>query len=143
LFATERKRDKLAAQLTWLANRDELELSDERNAPRTTLGNGLETLVLPSGFTLSVQVLNVSESGAALLSKYRPSIGTLVTLGKTRARVSRHFEGGFAVEHQTYAPTFLEEETPATSLTSSSSRDVSISLSDKRSIRALTTQLSL
>ena len=40
----------------------------------------------------------MSLSGAALAIDVKPAIGQAVTLGRMRARVVRHFEGGIAVE---------------------------------------------
>jgi PilZ domain len=110
ISATARKRDKLAAQLTWLANRHILGLPEDRRHDRTTPRNPLAQLVLPSGVNLTCRILDVSQSGAGITSDQRPPIGTLVTLGKVQARVVRHLEDGFAVEFtRLQHPDFLEE----------------------------------
>jgi hypothetical protein len=43
-------------------------------------------------------VLDVSLSGAAVAVEARPPIGSMVTVGRTAARVVRHIENGLAVE---------------------------------------------
>ena len=96
--ATVRKRDKLAAQLTWLANRHILNLPEDRRHGRFTPRNPLARLILPDGLNVACRVIDLSASGAAIKSEYRPEIGALVTIGKTPGRVVRHLEEGFAVE---------------------------------------------
>lgn len=96
--ATIRKRDKLAAQLTWLANRHILNLPEDRRHGRFTPKNPAARLILPSGLNVSCRVIDLSASGAALKTDQRPEIGALVTVGKTAGRVVRHLEEGIAVE---------------------------------------------
>jgi hypothetical protein len=108
--ATARKRDKLAAQLTWLANRGILGLPEDRRHGRITPRNPMARLILANGVNLSCRVIDISQSGAAVKSEQRPDIGALVTLGKTPSRVVRHIEEGFAVEFvRLQHPDFLEE----------------------------------
>jgi PilZ domain-containing protein len=96
--ATTRKRDKLAAQLTWLANRHILNLPEDRRHGRFTPRNPSARLILPNGLNVACRVIDLSASGAAVKSDQRPEIGALVTLGQTTGRVVRHLEEGFAVE---------------------------------------------
>ena len=108
--ASARKRDKLAAQLTWLANRHILGLPEDRRHGRITPKNTMARLVLPNGVNLSCRVIDISQSGAAIRSDQRPEIGALITIGKTPSRVVRHIEEGFAVEFiRLQHPDFLEE----------------------------------
>jgi hypothetical protein len=110
IAATTRKRDKLAAQLTWLANRSILGLPEDRRHGRITPRNPMARLILPNGVNLSCRVIDVSQSGAAIASDQRPDIGALVTIGKTAGRVVRHIEEGFAIEFiRLQHPDFLEE----------------------------------
>jgi hypothetical protein len=46
-------------------------------------------------------VLDISLSGAAVRTKVRPSVGSMVHLGNMRARVVRHLEDGIALEFAT------------------------------------------
>ena len=85
--ATTRKRYKLAAQLTWLANRHILNLPEDRRHGRFTPRNPSARLILPN---VACRVIDLSASGAA--------VNALVTLGQTTGRVVRHLEEGFAVE---------------------------------------------
>jgi hypothetical protein len=97
ITATRHKREKLAAQLTWLANRAELG-EDGRRHERITPTNGEQTLQLAEGIVLSCRVLDVSISGASIATPARPELGTEVMLGKLRARVVRHHPQGFGVQ---------------------------------------------
>jgi hypothetical protein len=96
--ATIRKRDKLAAQLTWLANRHILNLPEDRRHGRFTPRNPAARLILPNGLNVPCRIIDLSASGAAIRTDHRPELGALVTLGKTTGRVVRHLEEGFAVE---------------------------------------------
>lgn len=96
--ATIRKRDKLAAQLTWLTNRAMLGLPEDRRHERVAPRNPRAMLVTEDGAQTEVRIIDVSLSGAAVSSNLQLPIGTPVMLGKTTARVVRHFEKGFAVE---------------------------------------------
>jgi hypothetical protein len=108
--ATPRKRDKLAAQLTWLANRHILNLPEDRRHGRITPRNPAGRLILPNGVNVAVRVIDISSSGAAIKTDQRPEIGTAVTIGKTTGRVVRHLEEGFAIEFTRLQHSdFLEE----------------------------------
>jgi hypothetical protein len=98
ISATARKRDKLAAQLTWLANRNILDLPEDRRHGRIVPRNPVGRLILPNGVNLACRIIDVSQSGAGIASRERPPIGALVTLGKVQGRVVRHLEDGFAIE---------------------------------------------
>jgi hypothetical protein len=100
ISATSRKRDKLAAQLTWLANRQILNLPEDRRHGRFTPRNSLGRLILPNGTNVTCRVIDLSASGAAIAiaPDLLPAIGTAVTIGKTMGRVVRHIEDGFAIE---------------------------------------------
>jgi hypothetical protein len=100
ISATARKRDKLAAQLTWLANRQILNLPEDRRHGRFTPRNPLARLILPNGTNVGCRVIDLSQSGAAIAiaPDLRPAIGAMVTVGKTQGRVVRHIEDGFAIE---------------------------------------------
>ncbi|MDP2411028.1 MAG: PilZ domain-containing protein [Pseudolabrys sp.] len=100
ISATVRKRDKLAAQLTWLANRDILNLPEDRRHGRFAPRNPFARLVLPNGTNVGCRVIDISASGAAvsIAPELRPAVGAAVTIGKTPGRVVRHIEDGFAIE---------------------------------------------
>ena len=112
ISATARKRDKLAAQLTWLANRQILNLPEDRRHGRFTPRNPMARLVLPNGTNVTCRVIDLSASGAAISINpdLRPAVGSAVTIGKTQGRVVRHIEDGFAIEFtRLQHPDFIEE----------------------------------
>src|SRR5262245_57300391 len=96
--ATSHKREKITAQLTWLANRGELEDDSSRRHERIAPNVGEFTLHLAEGIDLACRVLDISISGASIATPARPEIGTEVMLGKLRARVVRHHPQGFGVQ---------------------------------------------
>jgi hypothetical protein len=96
--ASPRKRDKMAAQLTWLANKDILNLPEDRRHERVVPDNRHSTVVLDDGRRYNCKIIDISLSGAAIELDVRPAMGTPVTLGRMRARVVRHFQNGVAVE---------------------------------------------
>jgi len=100
IAATARKCDKLAAQLTWLANRQILNLPEDRRHGRFVPRNPLARLIMPNGTNVSCRVIDLSESGAAIAiaPDLRPAVGSMVTIGKTQGRVVRHIDDGFAIE---------------------------------------------
>ena len=110
IAATARKRDKLAAQLTWLANRHILGLPEDRRHGRFVPRNPMGRLIMPNGLNLGCRIIDVSQSGAGIATDQRPPIGALITLGKVQGRVVRHLEDGFAVEFtRLQHPDFIEE----------------------------------
>lgn len=96
--ASGRKRDKMAAQLTWLANKDILNLPEDRRHERVVPDNRHSTVVLDDGRRYNCKIIDISLSGAAIELAVRPAMGTPITLGRMRARVVRHFQDGVAVE---------------------------------------------
>src|SRR3954467_5528266 len=76
--ATTRKRDKLAAQLTWLANRHILGLPEDRRHGRVAPSNPAARLILPNGINVAVRIIDISQSGCAIGTDQRPELGTLV-----------------------------------------------------------------
>lgn len=100
IAATTRKQDKLATQLTWLANRQLLNLPEDRRQGRLTPRNPAARLILPNGNNVGCRIIDLSASGGAIsiAPDLRPEIGSIVTIGKTQGRVVRHIENGFAIE---------------------------------------------
>lgn len=108
--ATLRKKDKLAAKLTWLANRHELNLPEDRRHDRATPHITSVMVSLPDGREYRAKVIDMSMSGAALGVDVRPPIGSPVNVGKLRASVVRHSDEGIAIEFATLqTPTSLEQ----------------------------------
>jgi hypothetical protein len=96
--ATERKREKLAAQLTWIANKHELGLPEDRRHERMAPRNSRAEIALDDGRAYPCRIIDLSLSGAAIEIGVRPAIGTAVQLGHMRGRVVRHFQEGVAIE---------------------------------------------
>lgn len=100
VIATSRKREKMAAQLTWLANRAALGLPEDRRHDRVQPKPTRIVLTLSDGTEVPVKMLDMSLSGAAFSADVKLMITDPVILGKTQAKVVRKFEGGYAVEFQ-------------------------------------------
>ena len=83
--ATARKRDKLAAQLTWLANRDILNLPEDRRHDRIVPRNPIALLTLEDGTKMTCRIIDLSLSGAAIAAENRPPLKSLVMLGKVQS----------------------------------------------------------
>ena len=114
ISATARKRDKLAAQLTWLANRHILNMPEDRRHGRFTPRKSTARLVMPNGVNVTCRIIDLSESGAGIATAQRPPIGGLVTIGKVTGRVVRHLDEGFALEFtRLQHPDFLEDNMTA------------------------------
>jgi c-di-GMP-binding flagellar brake protein YcgR len=98
LSATIRKRDKLAAQLTWLANRSILGLPEDRRHGRYTPRNPRTVVTLDNGEQLVSRLIDVSNSGCSISTDRQFPMGQRIIVGRLPARVVRIFEGGVAVE---------------------------------------------
>src|SRR5271166_5868725 len=98
IAATPRKRDKLASQLTWLANRQLLNLPEDRRHGRIVPRNPRTIMVTQDGASIPCRIVDMSQSGAAIATDIKPPVGALVMLGRTQARIVRHLEDGLAVE---------------------------------------------
>ncbi len=96
--ATTRKRDKMAAKLTWLANRHELNLPEDRRHERIAPRSSAGVIKLEDGRVYQARILDLSLSGAAIELSVKPAIGTVLWLGNMRGRVVRQFEEGVAIE---------------------------------------------
>jgi PilZ domain len=98
IAASQRKRDKLAAQLTWLANRHILDMPEDRRHQRSANRDQMVTLALQDGSKEQCAIVDLSVSGVAVVSLNRPPMGSMVQVGKAPGRVVRHLDNGFAVE---------------------------------------------
>jgi hypothetical protein len=96
--ATMRRRDRLTTQITWLAERRSLGLSESRRHERVVPRHTPVVVRIPGEGEVTGRLIDVSVSGAAITLGNRPALGTPVTVGLTAATVVRHFDSGFAVE---------------------------------------------
>lgn len=98
IMGTERKREKLAAQLAWIAKRHALGLPEDRRHDRLTPRNPRADLTLNDGTIAPCRIIDLSLSGAAVETDVRPQMGTNVRLGNMGGRIVRHFMEGVAIE---------------------------------------------
>ena len=98
ILATAHRREKLAAQLTWLINRKILGIPEARRHDRIVPKHVDSLLTLPDGSQIEVHMLDVSISGASVAIENGPPVGTEVHLGRLRARVARVHEQGMALQ---------------------------------------------
>ena len=96
--ATIRKRDKLASQLTWLANRHVLGLPEDRRHERQQPRIPRTVITLDNGQSFVSRIIDVSTSGASIATDLQLPMGSRIIVGKLPAKVVRLFEGGVAVE---------------------------------------------
>lgn len=101
ITATDRKREKLAAQLTWLANRHELGLPEDRRHDRLSPRVTRAELRFEDDTRYSCRLVDLSLSGAAVDCEFRAPVGTPVFLNNMRGRIVRHFAEGVAIEFVT------------------------------------------
>jgi hypothetical protein len=101
---------KLAAQLTWLANRDILNLPEDRRHDRIVPRNPIAVLTLEDGTKMTCRIIDLSLSGAAIAAENRPPVKSIVLLGRVQGRVVRNLEDGFALEFMHEQPIETLEE---------------------------------
>ena len=92
------KRNKLATQLAWLANRQALGLPQDRRHERIAPRDRYTILQLANGREYTATVIDLSTSGAALNVDCEPPVGARVVVGATPAEVVRHVNCGIAVQ---------------------------------------------
>ena len=98
------KREKLAEQLTWLANRHDLGMKEDRRHERITPNQTRTTVKISDGREYLAKLVDISISGAALSVDAELAPGEAVTVGATPAKVVRVYNGGIAVEFTRVIP---------------------------------------
>ena len=103
---SHRKRQKLAAQLTWLLNRHEIVPAEQRRDghDRITIEPRPIQIVFADGTEIERNAIDVSISGASIESQERPPLGSSIVVGRLRAQVVRHHSRGFGVEFLNVQP---------------------------------------
>lgn len=110
---TEHKREKLAAQIMWLVNRDEFPDDVGRLHERVGTRGRRTTLRVDDDVIIDVELLDLSASGASIGTPARPPLGSFVVAGKTRAIVRRHHEHGIGLQFLTLlSPEALRDSFP-------------------------------
>ena len=105
------KREKIADQLTWLANRMALGMPEDRRHERIVPKNLRTTLKLHDGHEHLVKLIDVSISGCAVTTDAQIAVGTAVFVGQTPGQVVRHFDGGIGIEFKRMLPAETFDET--------------------------------
>lgn len=95
---TPHKREKIADQLTWLINKDEVSGALQRRHERIALSERTAPLQIAPGRLVECRLIDVSLSGASVETDERPPLGAEVLLGKLRCRVMRHHKRGIGVQ---------------------------------------------
>jgi hypothetical protein len=112
LTASATKRGKLAEHLAWLARRPAAAASPPR-AERLTPARTRAVLRLPDGRRVAVQIMDRSESGAALICPVPLAIGTMVLLGDRSAEVVRVARSVVGLAFEAPLPPASAESPPA------------------------------
>jgi hypothetical protein len=102
-----RKRDKIAGQFTWLANRDILNLPEDRRHDRVVPRDPRVSIRRrgdASGVEMRGHLIDVSRSGAGVSVSGQFEMGDELFIGSTPAKVVRRYEGGLAVEFRAPIP---------------------------------------
>ncbi len=92
------KREKLAAQITWLINRDAMPEATGRQHERIGASGRKTKLKLDDGLVIDVTVIDFSATGASLGTSARPQLGANVFVGKFNAVVRRHHDNGIGIQ---------------------------------------------
>jgi hypothetical protein len=106
------KREKLADQLTWFANRHAFNLPEDRRHERIIPLMQRTLLRLPDGQEIIAKIKDISLSGVGVDTDARPYIGARILIGGTKAVVVRHFESGIGAEFEKpFSPGDIDEST--------------------------------
>ncbi|QGM99549.1 PilZ domain-containing protein [Methylocystis parvus] len=112
LQLTPKKRDRLADQLTWYANRSALDVEDRRRHDRVVPLMDLTVLRLTRGDEHIVRIRTLSLSGVAIETDHIIPLGAEVTVGNTPAKVVRILDDGVACEFvRHFRPGEIDETT--------------------------------
>jgi hypothetical protein len=106
------KRDKLADQITWFANRYLFQSVEDRRHTRVVPLMQRTLMRFPDGRETIVKIADMSLSGAGVETDLRPEIGSRIVLGTTLAVIVRHYDGGVGAEFERpFRPGELDEST--------------------------------
>ncbi|MGL4396736.1 MAG: PilZ domain-containing protein [Hyphomicrobium sp.] len=92
------KREKLAAQITWLINREDFPEEAGRQHERVGTAGRRSRVKLHDGIVVDVDVLDISASGASIGTPARPPLGSAVILANIPGLVARHHDRGFGMQ---------------------------------------------
>jgi len=94
----EAARKRLATWVAWLVRRNGRMDRDKRTFMRTRPHDSRTTVAFEDGEMIAVSLKDISRSGAAVMSSHSALPGTPVMVGRVPGKVTRTFDGGFAVE---------------------------------------------
>lgn len=95
---TSHQQSKLIKKISWLSKNINNQQSDQRRHARRAPARTEALLFLEDGTQHECKILDLSLSGAAVVTALRPPLLTIVTLGNTQAKVMRHFDDGIGIE---------------------------------------------
>ena len=102
--------DELASKLISMSLRQHGACDQIRACARITPLQTEATITLAAGSKVPARILNVSASGAGVLLDAPPAMNALILVGRTPARVVRHFDGGCGVAFVSpFDPAFVNE----------------------------------
>lgn len=110
ITGTGRKREKLSSTITWVANRDALDLPESRSAERIVPDSEIATIVLPGGMPVNARILDVSMTGIALSLNVALPRDAPVLVGGRTSRIVRSDDCGVGLAFD--APLTADELTP-------------------------------
>jgi len=98
-IVTERKREKLAEKLTWLANRASLNIADGRTHNRHQPDHRETVVTFNDGKTVGCSIVDLSLGGASIAfnDEIDVAVGTQIRLGRTIGHVVRRHESGVSI----------------------------------------------
>lgn len=112
LQLTPKKRDRLADQLTWYANRSTLDVEERRRHDRVVPLMDLTVLRLTRGDEHIVRIRSLSLSGVSIETDHFIPMGAEVLIGNTPAKVVRILDDGVACEFvKHFRPGEIDETT--------------------------------
>jgi hypothetical protein len=95
---TAHKREKLAATLMFMLNKQDMPGIEARRHERITAARNSQILTLAEGVAVSCEIIDMSISGASIVTPARPELGAILKFGNLNARVVRHHDRGIALE---------------------------------------------
>jgi hypothetical protein len=108
--ATLRRREKIAEQLTWLANQQTLGMEDLRSFGRIVPRRVQTTLSFENGTNMPARIVDLSRSGVAVVADCIPAVGSVVCVGRMKGRVVRSLDQGIAVQFVRLIPLEMFDE---------------------------------
>ncbi|MDH3580951.1 MAG: PilZ domain-containing protein, partial [Hyphomicrobiales bacterium] len=97
LNSTSYKREKIANQLTWIVNKSQLELAEDRAFGRSVPSRRHVKITFTDGSEYECQVQDVSLNGVSVSVRPKPEVGEPVMVSLIRGTVVRHHDRGIGI----------------------------------------------